>query len=157
MDASMTPPGPVARMGLVAGAAKAVGAADPRRHLAGPSLRAEVDGGIAGGDRTVLAATRTGRSQLRIWLQTPVAHLRDLRSELLLKLLLAENCGIDVTGMLEQQRAHVDQLGQALAGQVRGNGRDVVGLWRRESSVAALRFLDQLVDGRSASAGDDQS
>ena len=40
--------------------------------------------GIAGGNRTILRATRTGRAQLRKWLATPVIHLRDLRSELLL-------------------------------------------------------------------------
>src|ERR1700741_2074207 len=38
--------------------------------------------GIAGGNRTILAATRTGRAQLRKWLAAPVAHMRDLRSEL---------------------------------------------------------------------------
>src|SRR6187549_471251 len=37
--------------------------------------------GIAGGNRTILAATRIGRAQLRKWLHTPVSHLRDLRSE----------------------------------------------------------------------------
>src|SRR6478672_10306747 len=44
--------------------------------------------GIAGGNRTILAATRQGRAALRKWLATPVPHLRDLRSELLLKLIL---------------------------------------------------------------------
>ncbi len=39
--------------------------------------------GLAGGNRTILAATRTGRAQFRKWLHTPVAHLRDVRSELL--------------------------------------------------------------------------
>src|SRR5262245_35252380 len=46
--------------------------------------------GIAGGPRTVLAATRYGKSQLRKWLATPVLHQRDLRSELLLKLVIAD-------------------------------------------------------------------
>ena len=54
--------------------------------------------GIAGGNRTILAATRTGRAQLRRWLATPVVHLRDLRSELLLKLIVAEHCAIDIDG-----------------------------------------------------------
>ena len=56
--------------------------------------------GIAGGNRTILAATRQGRAALRKWVATPVAHLRDLRSELLLKLVIAEQCGIDVLPML---------------------------------------------------------
>src|SRR5262245_34675006 len=50
--------------------------------------------GIAGGNRTILATTRTGRAQLRKWLATPVAHPRDIRSELLLKLVIADLCRI---------------------------------------------------------------
>jgi DNA-binding PadR family transcriptional regulator len=71
--------------------------------------------GIAGGNRTVLAATRAGRAELRRWLATPVPHLRDLRSELLLKLVVAERCGVDVGGMLERQRAIVADLAVAVA------------------------------------------
>lgn len=101
--------------------------------------------GIAGGKRTILAATRRGRAQLRGWLARPVPHLRDLRSELLLKLVLAEGCGIDVSAMLERQREQVEPMAAAFAAQVRdADAVDVVTLWRRESSSAALRFLDQL-------------
>ena len=98
--------------------------------------------GIAGGNRTVLAATRTGRSQLRRWLHTPVAHLRDLRSELLLKLVIADVCQIDVGDMLDAQRRHIEQLAATLAAKVDADGpTDVVAMWRSESSKAALRFL----------------
>ena len=101
--------------------------------------------GIAGGNRTILAATRSGRAQLRKWLNTPVAHLRDLRSELLLKLIIAELCDIDVTRMLDEQYEHIDQLAKALGGEIEADTSvDVVSLWRREQSQAALRFLDQL-------------
>src|SRR3954454_11545050 len=70
--------------------------------------------GIAGGNRTILAATRQGRAALRKWVATPVAHLRDLRSELLLKLVIAEQCGIDVLPMLERQRRRVASIADAL-------------------------------------------
>lgn len=100
--------------------------------------------GDAGPNRTILAATRTGRSQLRRWLDTPVAHLRDLRSELLLKLVLADACGIDLTDMLERQRARIDQLAVALADDAADDAEDVVNLWRLEASQAATRFLDRL-------------
>src|ERR1700759_1453269 len=63
--------------------------------------------GIAGGNRTIMAATRKGRAQFRKWLNTPVVHLRDLRSELLLKLVLADACGIDLSVMLQRQRPHL--------------------------------------------------
>ncbi len=103
--------------------------------------------GIAGGNRTILAATRTGRAQLRRWLDTPVAHLRDLRSELLLKLVIASICGIDLTKMLSAQHAHITTMTATLATQVRtpDDELDVVALWRSESSQAALRFLERLV------------
>lgn len=101
--------------------------------------------GIAGGNRTILAGTRTGRAQLRKWLNTPVVHLRDLRSELLLKLIIADICDIDLSNMLDRQRGHIEQMAAALAAQNNGDGSaDVVALWRSELSQAALRFLERL-------------
>ena len=99
--------------------------------------------GIAGGNRTVLAATRDGRAQLRRWLATPVEHLRDVRSELLLKLVIADVCRIDVRAMLERQQAHTQQVAAALSAQA---SADVVAMWRVESSHAALRFIARLRD-----------
>lgn len=100
--------------------------------------------GIAGGNRTILAATRSGRAQLRKWLATPVIHLRDLRSELLLKLIVAEICDIDMGPMLTAQRTHIAELAGALDTHAELHREDVVALWRSESSEAALRFLDRL-------------
>ncbi len=100
--------------------------------------------GIAGGNRTILAATRRGRAQLRTWVDTPVAHLRDLRSELLLKLVIAELCGIDTTAMVTAQRTQIAQLHDAISAQIDETPGDVVALWRSESSSAGLRFLDRI-------------
>jgi DNA-binding PadR family transcriptional regulator len=100
--------------------------------------------GIAGGTRTILAATRPGRAQLRKWLQTPVVHLRDLRSELLLKLVLARSCGIDVSAMLARQRDHIAELGAGLDAAASADPADAVAIWRSESAHAALRFLDRI-------------
>jgi DNA-binding PadR family transcriptional regulator len=105
--------------------------------------------GIAGGNRTILAGTRTGRAQFRKWLASPVEHLRDLRSELLLKLVLAEICELDIVDMLERQRVHIAGIAAALAARVEAeHGTDVVALWRSEASQAALRFLDHLTTTR---------
>ena len=104
--------------------------------------------GIAGGNRTILAATRTGRAQLRKWLSTPVAHPRDLRSDLLLKLVIADLCGIDVTDMLQLQREQIVDMCAALEAQVTLDPDDVVALWRSESTNAAVRFLDRLTPPR---------
>lgn len=98
--------------------------------------------GIAGGNRTILRITRGGRAQLRAWLTTPVAHLRDLRSELLLKLVLADLCDVDISAMLREQHAHVAALSATIADQLAAAPDDVVLRWRHESSVAALRVLD---------------
>jgi DNA-binding PadR family transcriptional regulator len=101
--------------------------------------------GIAGGNRTILAATRSGRAQLRKWLDTPVAHLRDVRSELLLKLIIAELCGVSIADMLDRQHDRIEHMAEAIADQVDVDAPvDVVDLWRQESSQAALRFLDRL-------------
>ncbi len=106
--------------------------------------------GIAGGNRTILAATRTGRAQLRKWLALPVVHFRDLRSELLLKLIIADICTIDIARMLEAQRAHIGDMAEAISGQIDKEPGDVVALWRSESSNAALRFLDRLQPTRGS-------
>lgn len=109
--------------------------------------------GIAGGNRTILAATRLGRAQLRKWLTTPVTHLRDLRSELLLKMVLADECGIDIAPMLVRQRAHIEELATALAEHRDSAAKpDVVATWRAESSQAALRFLDRITSQRPLQA-----
>ena len=120
------------------------------RSLEQLAIRGYVDAvgeepGIAGGNRTILAATRKGRAQLRHWLATPLVHLRDLRSELLLKLIIADICGIDVAAMLTLQRSHIAELAESLGAQIAGgNTVDVVALWRSEASQAALRFLDRI-------------
>ena len=104
--------------------------------------------GIAGGNRTILAATRTGRAQLRRWLATPVAHPRDLRSDLLLKLVIADLCDIDVSRMLQMQRQQIVDMCAVLEAQVALDPDDVVALWRSESTNAAVRFLDRLTPPR---------
>ena len=105
--------------------------------------------GDAGPDRTVLAATRAGRSRMRTWLRTPVTHLRDLRSELLLKIALAERCGVDIGPMLDAQRGRLDeQVATLSAAAFDPSGRvvDAVALWRHEVACAGQRFLERLLD-----------
>jgi len=99
--------------------------------------------GLAGGNRTILAVTPAGRVQFGEWLATPVAHLRDLRSELLLKLVLADACAIDITPTLHRQRDHIRRMAEAFAAP---GTADVVALWRGEASQAALRFLDTVIE-----------
>lgn len=97
--------------------------------------------GIAGGNRTILAATPAGRAEFLRWLATPVDHVRDLRSELLLKVVLATEQAIDIGPMLEAQR---DRIRAIVASHDPGADRDVVEMWRHEAASAALRVLDRL-------------
>ncbi len=103
--------------------------------------------GDAGPDRTILAATRTGRARLRSWVRTPVEHLRDLRSELLLKLVIAQRCDLENADMLAEQRVRLDAQAASLAVVAfdsNGAVADTVALWRHEAAQAGLRFLDRL-------------
>jgi PadR family transcriptional regulator AphA len=56
-----------------------------------------------GPQRTIYATTPTGRNAVVDWLDTPVEHVRDIRSHLLIKLALLDRAGSDPTGLLRRQ------------------------------------------------------
>ncbi len=95
--------------------------------------------GGAGPNRTILGVTGAGAAALDGWLTSPVEHLRDVRSELLLKLVLAQQAGIETQAMLAAQRAIVERIASRPAPL-----DDVVAIWRHESAQAVLRFLDRV-------------
>ncbi len=98
--------------------------------------------GVAGGDRTIFRPTRTGRSTLRRWLETPVQHVRDARSDLLVKLELCRLLGVDRRPLVQAQRV---LLLERLASLSEVNVvEDPVRLWREESVRSVLAFLDRL-------------
>ncbi len=103
------------------------------------------EAGLAGGNRTLLTMTKPGRAIFRAWINTPVVHLRDMRSELLLKLVLADECGIDMSAMLKTQRKNIKTLQRNIDNSLDGDGEnDTVHAWRREIAEATLRFIDTL-------------
>jgi PadR family transcriptional regulator AphA len=59
----------------------------------------------SGPDRTVLRITPSGRRAVATWLITPVEHVRDARSLLLLKLLFLDRRHADREPLLRAQRA----------------------------------------------------
>ncbi len=93
-----------------------------------------------GRERTLLSSTAHGRHVVDEWLDTPVEHLRDVRTELLLKLLLRRRQGLATEPLLAAQQQsfseHIDTLTTI------GDTADPVDLWRRESPRAVRRFLD---------------
>lgn len=106
---------------------------------------AEGQGPEAGGGgppRRVHAATAAGRDRLVDWLATPVPHLRDVRSALLLKLVAARRLGVDPTPLVGAQRA---EFAAALAALATAPPRDdPVALWRHHSAAAVRALLDDL-------------
>jgi molybdopterin-binding protein len=102
-----------------------------------------------GRDRVVLAPTAAGRRVAKRWLDTPVEHLRDVRTGLLVKLCLRSRAGLDNSPLLHAQRQAFAPAIEALVSSDPHD--DLVDVWRRESAGAVRRFLDHALD-RSSSA-----
>lgn len=98
--------------------------------------------GVAGPPRTVFGSTPAGRRALRRWLDSPVEHLRDVRSALLLKLVLAGRLVHDPAALVRAQRDRFRPLIDDRADPPADG--DVIGQWRREAALAVDRFLDRL-------------
>ena len=104
-----------------------------------------------GPTRTTLAATRRGRARFRRWRDSPVEHVRDLRSELMLKLLFHERGGTDSDALLRDQASFLIRGELALERRLRattGFERTLV-LWRLSVVRAALSFVEALLDRRA--------
>ena len=96
-----------------------------------------------GRDRVLLAPTAAGRRSAREWLDTPVRHLRDVRTELLLKLALRQRVGLDIQTLLAAQQGVLQPTIDGLTSRADDGG--LVELWRRENARAVRRFLDQAI------------
>jgi DNA-binding PadR family transcriptional regulator len=111
--------------------ARLVEAAAPERSRRGPV-------------RTLYTATPAGQDAARAWLNRPAAHVRDVRSELLLKLALLERAGRDPRELLRAQRAQLTPIAAGLDERLRAAAgiERTVTLWRYEALAAAMRFLE---------------
>jgi molybdopterin-binding protein len=94
-----------------------------------------------GRDRVILAATPAGRRAVKRWLDAPVEHLRDVRTELLVKLFLRARADLDNSEFLAMQQQLFEPTIDALTSTSADD--DLVDLWRRESARAVRRFFDQ--------------
>jgi DNA-binding PadR family transcriptional regulator len=99
--------------------------------------------GTAGPPRTVYGPTRRGRSMLDKWLVTPVGHIRDVRNELLLKLVVTQRLGRSPDELVEAQRTAFAELLATRADLP--PDADVVTTWRHHSAAAVAAFLDGLL------------
>jgi DNA-binding PadR family transcriptional regulator len=115
----------------------------------------------SGPDRTVLRITPSGHQTIGAWLTTPVEHIRDARSLLLLKLLFLDRQGADPTPLLAAQRTRFETIAARLQNAIdQADGFDRTLLrWRLETTAAALRFIGGLIEAptRPASRSSDAS
>ena len=105
-----------------------------------------------GPQRMIYAATPGGHKVAAAWLDTPVEHIRDVRSHLLIKLALLDRAGTDPTRLLRRQKAILEPIASAIAKeQPERQGFDATLLaWRRATAAAALSFLDAITQLRTA-------
>lgn len=96
-----------------------------------------------GPNRTILEVTPAGGEAAAEWLLEPVAHVRDLRSELLVKLLLLDRRGLDPAPLVRRQRERLDPIATDFGAQAeRATGSEqLIALWRSTATRAALEFL----------------
>jgi len=128
-------------------------------YLSGDRLieASRTEPGTQGPHRTVYRTTRAGRARLARWLDAPVEHPRDVRSELLVKFVLRARRGEALTPLarcqLELFAPVTDGLTRAAR---RATGADrVVARWRLESTRAITRTLDAIIadEARGGSGG----
>jgi DNA-binding PadR family transcriptional regulator len=70
----------------------------------------ETERSARGPNRTVFAPTAAGALAVEQWLAKPVAHVREARSELLLKLVLTQRAGRDLRPLAAAQLGVLEQL-----------------------------------------------
>jgi PadR family transcriptional regulator AphA len=116
-------------------------------------LIAEVgtESGGYGPQRTRVQVTAGGKATARRWLHQPVRHVRDTRSELLLKLALLERTGAGTGRLLAAQLRVLEPIVEGLAEQHRqAQGFDqVLGAFRLENARAALAFVQDALHQRA--------
>ena len=97
------------------------------------------DGG--GADKVIISPTAAGKRTAMQWLDSPVTHLRDVRTELVLKVMLRERMNLPLAPFLALQHEIFDPL---IASINKDTSDSPVNLWRRESANAVKRYLTRL-------------
>jgi DNA-binding PadR family transcriptional regulator len=105
------------------------------------------ESGNRGPNRTRIRATRPGRAAVMSWLATPVPHVRELRTRLLLQFRLLDRRHEDLSRLAADQLERLCPIIQSLENQARSTtGFDnLLATWRYESAQAAARTLEALL------------
>ena len=109
------------------------------------------EAGAQGPHRTVYRATRSGATRVTRWLDRPVDHPRDVRTELLVKLLLRARRDRPLAPLARAQLARFASVSDGLdqrAAAAEGPER-VVARWRVESIAAIRRTLESIATDES--------
>jgi DNA-binding PadR family transcriptional regulator len=104
----------------------------------------------SGRARSFCEVTPAGRAAAEDWLRVPVDHVRDVRSELMVKLVLHNRTGSDSRPLVRAQLARLAPAAAALEdrlGTTTGFERTMV-LWRHEAMTATMQFLTALAKRR---------
>ena len=110
-------------------------------------LRQEEGG--AGPPRLVYGISEVGRHALEAWLYEAVGHVRDGRSELLLKLCFLERLHLPTHPLLEAQQRSFLSLKASIERQSQNASVNVsVLLWRKHMVCAALAFVEECLDAK---------
>jgi PadR family transcriptional regulator AphA len=99
--------------------------------------------GDPGPPRTVYKVTAKGRKAVAQWLDTPVNHLREVRSAFLAKVILMQRSGADPGSLAAAQREAFAPVFDGLQEQFDQEQGNVVAAWRYESSQAVARLLQR--------------
>jgi DNA-binding PadR family transcriptional regulator len=104
--------------------------------------------GARGPNRALFKTTTSGREDLVRWLSEPVEHVRDIRSLLLLKLVLIERAGLENTTLLKAQRElTVPAVGVLEARLHKSVGTEQVFVrFRLETTRAVVCFIDGILE-----------
>lgn len=115
-------------------------------HLVGAGLAEPVrrEAGDGGPERTVLRVTRAGRAGTARWRDEPVAHVRQLRGELVAKLVVHRAAGTDPAPLLAAQRATLAPIVAALRAETAADPGDPVLAWRLAMAASAAGYVDAL-------------
>jgi PadR family transcriptional regulator AphA len=114
------------------------------------------EAGTQGPHRTVYRATRAGRARLARWLDQPVDHPREVRTELLVKFILLARRDRPLAGLARRQLDRFAPMTDGLERSARDStgAERVVARWRVESIGAIRRTLEAIAaDDATAQAG----
>ncbi|MBA3742226.1 PadR family transcriptional regulator [Sporichthya sp.] len=114
---------------------------------AGFARAGEVESGSRGPGRTPFQITAAGTRTAREWFDQPVDHLRDARSELLIKLMLRDRMGLPRSPFIDQQYQVFVDLTDALVKRSDADPADLVAMWRAEMARGVLAAIGRLRSG----------